>query len=312
MPSQAENVAPPTPNNESPNRHNLYILMSVDLPAYSSPKTWIVYLLSVTIVNLHLSTRKLKLNEELKNFLIYENLMPFAISVENVTKSFEESRIIDDVSFNLAPGTSSVIVGPAASGKSLLLKCILGLIPIDSGNISINGLKGINRLKETNNIGVMFQENALFDSLTVWENIAFRLINQKRISEKTAKSIAREKLSQVHLTNDSFYKYPAELSGGMQKRVSLARALVTDPQILLIDEPTAGLDPILTTVICNLIAAHKSKFGATILAVTSDMRVAREKYDQILYLKNGTIEWAGTLESLQQTGTKPVKEFILE
>ena len=238
--------------------------------------------------------------------------MPFAISVENVTKSFEESRIIDDVSFNLAPGTSSVIVGPAASGKSLLLKCILGLIPIDSGNISINGLKGINRLKETNNIGVMFQENALFDSLTVWENIAFRLINQKRISEKTAKSIAREKLSQVHLTNDSFNKYPAELSGGMQKRVSLARALVTDPQILLIDEPTAGLDPILTTVICNLIAAHKSKFGATILAVTSDMRVAREKYDQILYLENGTIQWAGALESLQQTGTKPVKEFILE
>ena len=238
--------------------------------------------------------------------------MPFAISVENITKSFEENRIIDDVSFKLVPGTSSVIVGPAASGKSLLLKCILGLIPIDFGNISINGLKGINRLKETNNIGVMFQENALFDSLTVWENIAFRLINQKRISEKTAKSIAREKLSQVHLTNDSFNKYPAELSGGMQKRVSLARALVTDPQILLIDEPTAGLDPILTTVICNLIAAHKSKFGATILAVTSDMRVAREKYDQILYLKNGTIEWAGTLESLQQTGTKPVKEFILE
>jgi phospholipid/cholesterol/gamma-HCH transport system ATP-binding protein len=238
--------------------------------------------------------------------------MPFAISVENVTKSFEESRIIDDVSFNLAPGTSSVIVGPAASGKSLLLKCILGLMPIDSGNISINGLKGINRLKETNNIGVMFQENALFDSLTVWENIAFRLMNQKRISEKTAKSIAREKLSQVQLTNDSFNKYPAELSGGMQKRVSLARALVTDPRILLIDEPTAGLDPILTTVICNLIAAHKSKFGATILAVTSDMRVAREKYDQILYLENGTIEWAGALESLQKTGTKSVKEFILE
>ena len=98
----------------------------------------------------------------------------------------------------------------------------------------------------------------------------------------------------------------------MQKRVSLARALVTNPQILLIDEPTAGLDPILTTVICNLIGAHKSKFGTTILAVTSDMRVAREKYDQILYIENGTIRWSGSLESLQKTGTKPVKEFILE
>ena len=286
--------------------------MSVDFPASSSPKIWIVYPLSVIIVNLHLSTRKLKLNQELNNFLIYENFMSFAISVENITKSFEESRIIDGVSFNLAPGTSSVIVGPAASGKSLLLKCILGLIPIDSGNISINSLAGMNRLKEMNNVGVMFQENALFDSLTVWENIAFRLINQKRISEKTAKSIAREKLSQVHLTNDSFNKYPAELSGGMQKRVSLARALVTDPQILLIDEPTAGLDPILTTVICNLVTAHKSKFGTTILAVTSDMRVARENYDQILYIENGTIRWAGSLESLPQTGTKPVKEFVLE
>jgi len=237
--------------------------------------------------------------------------MPFAISVENITKSFDESRIIDDVSFNLAPGTSSVIVGPAASGKSLLLKCILGLIPIDSGSISINGLTGINRLKEMNNIGVMFQENALFDSLTVWENIAFRLINERRMSEKTAKSIAREKLSQVQLTNESFNKYPAELSGGMQKRVGLARAIVTDPQILLIDEPTAGLDPILTTVICNLVEAHKSKYGATILAVTSDMRVAREKYDQIIYIENGTIRWAGPLETLQKTGTNPVKEFIL-
>ena len=162
-----------------------------------------------------------------------------------------------------------------------------------------------------NNVGVMFQENALFDSLTVWENIAFRLINQNRMSEKEARSIAQERLSQVHLTNDSFNKYPAELSGGMQKRVSLARALVTDPQILLIDEPTAGLDPILTTVICNLIETHKNKFGTTILAVTSDMRVAREKYDQILYIENGKIQWAGSLETLQQTGTKPVKEFIL-
>ena len=238
--------------------------------------------------------------------------MPFAISVENITKSFEESRIIDNVSFKLTPGTSSVIVGPAASGKSLLLKCILGLTPIDSGNISINGLTGINRLKEMNNVGVMFQENALFDSLTVLENIAFRQINQKRISEKTAKSIAREKLSQVHLTNDSFYKYPAELSGGMQKRVSLARALVTDPQILIIDEPTAGLDPILTTVICDLITHHKSKFGATILAVTSDMKVARERYEQILYIENGGIQWSGPFNSLKETGTGPAKEFILE
>ena len=238
--------------------------------------------------------------------------MSFALSVENIYKSFEDSRIIDNVSFNLRPGTSSVLVGPAASGKSLVLKCILGLLPIDSGNISINGNLGPGRLKEMNNVGVMFQENALFDSLTVWENVAFRLINQKSVSEKKAKAIAQEKLNQVHLPDDSMNKYPAELSGGMQKRVSLARALLTDPKILLIDEPTAGLDPILTTVICDLITHHKSKFGATILAVTSDMKVARERYDQILYIENGEVQWSGPFNCLEETGTGSAKEFILE
>ena len=238
--------------------------------------------------------------------------MSFALSVENITKSFEDSRIIDNISFNLPPGTSSVLVGPAASGKSLVLKCILGLLPIDSGNISINGSLGPNRLKEMNNVGVMFQENALFDSLTVWENVAFRLTNQKSVSEQKAKALAQEMLNQVHLPDDSMYKYPAELSGGMQKRVSLARALLTDPKILLIDEPTAGLDPILTTVICNLITDHQNKFGTTILAVTSDMKVARERYEQILYIENGGIQWSGPFNSLKGTGTGPAKEFILE
>jgi phospholipid/cholesterol/gamma-HCH transport system ATP-binding protein len=238
--------------------------------------------------------------------------MSFALSVENITKSFNDGPIIDNISFNLRPGTSSVIVGPAASGKSLVLKCILGLLPIDSGNISINGHLGPDRLKEMNNVGVMFQENALFDSLTVWENVAFQLINQNSISEKTAKAIAREKLNQVHLPDDSMNKYPAELSGGMQKRVSLARALLTDPKILLIDEPTSGLDPILTTVICNLITHHKNKFGTTILAVTSDMKVARERYDQILYIENGGIQWSGPLNCLKENGTGSAKEFILE
>ena len=238
--------------------------------------------------------------------------MSFALSVENIYKSFEDSRIIDNISFNLPPGTSSVLVGPAASGKSLVLKCILGILPIDAGNISINGSFGPDRLKEMDNVGVMFQENALFDSLTVWENVAFRLINQKSVSEKKAKAIAQEMLNQVHLPDESMNKYPAELSGGMQKRVSLARALLTDPKILLIDEPTAGLDPILTTVICNLITDHQNKFGTTILAVTSDMKVARERYEQILYIENGGIQWSGPFNCLKETGTGPAKEFILE
>ena len=238
--------------------------------------------------------------------------MSFALSVENITKNFNDSPIIDNISFNLCPGTSSVIVGPAASGKSLVLKCILGLLPIDSGNISINGHLGPDRLKEMNNVGVMFQENALFDSLTVWENVAFQLMNQNSISEKTARAIAQEKLNQVHLPDDSMNKYPAELSGGMQKRVSLARALLTDPKILLIDEPTAGLDPILTTVICDLITHHKNKFGTTILAVTSEMKVARERYDRILYIENGGIQWSGPFNCLEETGTGSAKEFILE
>jgi phospholipid/cholesterol/gamma-HCH transport system ATP-binding protein len=238
--------------------------------------------------------------------------MSFALSVENITKRFDGGPIIDNISFNLRPGTASVIVGPAASGKSLLLKCILGLVTIDSGNISINGHLGANRLKEMKNVGVMFQENALFDSLTVWENVAFQLINQKNMSEKTAKAVAKEKLNQVHLPVESMNKYPAELSGGMQKRVSLARALLTDPKILIIDEPTAGLDPILTTVICNLITHHKNKFETTILAVTSDMKVARERYDQILYIEHGEVQWSGPFNCLEETGTESAKEFILE
>ena len=169
--------------------------------------------------------------------------MPFAISVENVIKSFEESRIIDDVSFNLAPRTSSVIVGPAASGKSLLLKCILGLIPIDSGNISINGRTGISRLKEMHNVGVMFQENALFDSLTVSENIAFRLINQKRISEKTAKIICNSSKfvalnAQINAANIGYHS--------MRKYKNINCLIINEKEIMTYEDLSERLTSALT------------------------------------------------------------------
>ena len=236
--------------------------------------------------------------------------MSFSISLEAITKYFDEQPIFKNLSLNIESGTSNVLVGPAASGKSLLLKCILGLSKIDSGDISINGRYGINRLKQLDNIGVMFQENALFDSLTIWENIVFKPLNQKRFSKEKGKSIAKEQLEQVKLSSDTLNKYPSELSGGMQKRVALARALLNNPKILFLDEPTAGLDPILTNVICQLIKEHAQRYGTTVVAVTSNMNIARTEFDHIHYLANGYIQWSGSFHSSTLHQNSDATDFL--
>ena len=236
--------------------------------------------------------------------------MSSAISIETVTKTFNNQIALKSLTLDIPSGTSIALIGPAASGKSVLMKCILGLMVIDSGVIRIDGELNSRRLTNLDKIGVMFQENALFDSLTVWQNIAFRLINKSGISEQKAKNIALEKLSSVGLSTDTAYKYPAELSGGMQKRVALARALLHEPRILILDEPTAGLDPILTNVICNLITQSTQHADTTALVITSDMKVARENFDRIAYIENGEINWSGPTNTAKTNASIAAKKFL--
>jgi phospholipid/cholesterol/gamma-HCH transport system ATP-binding protein len=236
--------------------------------------------------------------------------MSSAISIETVTKTFNNQIALKSLTLDIPSGTSIALIGPAASGKSVLMKCILGLMVIDSGVIRIDGELNSSRLTNLDKIGVMFQENALFDSLTVWQNIAFRLINKSGFSEKKAKNIALEKLSSVGLSTDTAYKYPAELSGGMQKRVALARALLHEPRILILDEPTAGLDPILTNVICNLITQSTQHIDTTVFVITSDMKVARENFDRIAYIENGEINWSGPTNTAKSNASIAAKKFL--
>jgi phospholipid/cholesterol/gamma-HCH transport system ATP-binding protein len=236
--------------------------------------------------------------------------MSSAISIETVTKTFNNQIALKSLTLDIPSGTSIALIGPAASGKSVLMRCILGLMAIDSGIIRIDGELNSRRLSNLDKIGVMFQENALFDSLTVWQNIAFRLINKSGFSEQKAKNIALEKLSSVGLSTDTAYKYPAELSGGMQKRVALARALLHEPRILILDEPTAGLDPILTNVICNLITQSTQHIDTTVFVITSDMKVARENFDRIAYIENGEINWSGPTNTAKSNASIAAKKFL--
>ena len=219
-------------------------------------------------------------------------------TLENLYKSFGDKHVLQGVDLTIYPGESVVIIGGSGTGKSVLLKCLLGLIPADRGSLKMDGKEIIKesaveneaRLKD---IGVMFQGSALFDSLKVWENVAFRLINAQHMERKKAKKIALEKLAAVGLTEKVGELFPAEISGGMQRRVALARAIATQPHILFFDEPTSGLDPIFSSVINDLIRKCVNDLGATALTITHDMNSARHVGDRIAMLYGGKIIWCG-------------------
>ncbi len=237
------------------------------------------------------------------------------IKLSNITKTFGDKTILNNLDLQVNKGESLVIIGGSGTGKSVTLKCILGLLKIDSGSINIFDRdiekSSINEKQEIlKKIGMLFQGSALFDSLNVWQNISFGLIKGKRIKQSLAKEIAIDKLTQVGLKKDIANLYPSELSGGMQKRVALARAIATDPEIIFFDEPTTGLDPIMANVINDLINNIVRKIGATALSITHDIESAKKIADKISMLHEGKIIWTGLSSELEKTNNKHVKQFI--
>ena len=235
------------------------------------------------------------------------------IKLQNVKKSFGTLQILNGVNLNVEQGESLVIIGRSGTGKSVLLKCILGLENHDDGQILIDG-KDNKKNKDIffyDQFGMLFQGGALFDSLTIWENITFRLLQRtKPISTKEAKENAVEKLKLVGLNPKIMYQYPSELSGGMQKRVALARAIVGNPSIIFFDEPTTGLDPVMGNIINKLIRDIVDKMGVTAVTITHDINSTRRIGDKVALLESGKIHWTGKINDLDNSKNEMVDQFI--
>jgi phospholipid/cholesterol/gamma-HCH transport system ATP-binding protein len=237
------------------------------------------------------------------------------IELSNVHKGFGGKQVLRGLYLSINRGRSLVVIGGSGTGKSVMLKCILGILKPDSGDIrvggeSVVGLKGEARDLYLRRFGMLFQGAALFDSLPVWENVAFGLIQGRGMARPTARDIAIDKLSQVGLNADVGALYPAELSGGMQKRVGLARAIAADPEIIFFDEPTTGLDPIMADVINNLIVDCVKRLGATTISITHDLASARKIADDIAMIHKGQIIWKGEANKVNASGNAYVDQFI--
>lgn len=235
------------------------------------------------------------------------------IELRDVRKSFGRNHVLQGIDLTIGQGKSMVIIGGSGTGKSVLLKCILGLIPHDAGDILLQGqdVRTAERDSFLARFGMLFQGGALFDSLTVWENVAFRLLRGAGKRPKSeARDIAVTKLRRVGLSPDVADLYPAELSGGMQKRVGLARAIAAEPEIIFFDEPTTGLDPIMSGVINELIREIVTEMGATAMTITHDMRSVRAIADDVAMLHEGRIRWTGPVGDLDTTTDPYVSQFI--
>ncbi|MDY0029826.1 MAG: ATP-binding cassette domain-containing protein [Pseudobdellovibrionaceae bacterium] len=237
------------------------------------------------------------------------------IEMRGVAKSFGTKHVLQGVDLDIPVGSSMVIIGGSGTGKSVTLKCVLGLLQADSGSIKVDGVEVVGASTRTREemmkkFGMLFQGGALFDSLPIWYNVAFGLIHGKDVSKKEARHLAIEKLEQVGMGEAIADLYPAELSGGMQKRVSLARAIATNPEIIFFDEPTTGLDPIMADVINDLIVQCVKDLGATALTITHDMASARKIADHVAMIHQGKIIWTGPVADLDQSGSPYVDQFI--
>jgi phospholipid/cholesterol/gamma-HCH transport system ATP-binding protein len=236
------------------------------------------------------------------------------IRIRGLYKRFGSKQVLDGVDLDVMPGTSMVVIGGSGSGKSVLLKCVLGLLDPDDGLIEIDGqdvasLAPQQREETRARIGMLFQAGALFDSLTVWENVAFGLLARHKVSRSEARARADSFLEEVGLAPSVGDLSPAELSGGMQKRVALARAIAAQPDIMFFDEPTTGLDPIMGAVIDGLIVDCVKHLGSTAVAITHDMASARRIGDQAAMLHHGRIIWHGRAADLMDSGNPEVDQF---
>ena len=238
------------------------------------------------------------------------------IALQGVVKRFGGKAVLQGVDLDIARGESMVIIGGSGTGKSVTLKCILGLMEADAGRILIDGADvtragGQQRRAMLDRFGMLFQGGALFDSLPVWRNVAFRLLHGRGAKPaREARAIAVERLRRVGLGAETADLLPAELSGGMQKRVGLARAICGDPEIIFFDEPTTGLDPIMADVINALIREIVEELGATALTITHDMASVRRIADRVAMLHDGVVQWCGPVSALNDSGNPYVDQFI--
>ncbi len=241
--------------------------------------------------------------------------MTTKILIKNLVKNFGTKPVLNGVNLEVLQGESLVILGGSGSGKSVLIKLIASLITPSSGSIKIDDKEVANinakdRDKLMEKFGFLFQGGALFDSLSIWENVAFRLLHHGKMNKKEARKIALQKLKAVGLSEKTADLFPSELSGGMQKRASLARAIAANPEIIFFDEPTTGLDPIMADVINDLIIANSKELGATTITITHDMNSARKIADKIAMLYEGKIIWLGNVKDMDDSGNAYLDQFI--
>ena len=235
------------------------------------------------------------------------------IELSGVKKSFGSNHVLRGVNLNVERGKSCVIIGGSGTGKSVTLKCVLGLVTPDAGAIKVDGQDITTQPRDAflARFGMLFQGAALFDSLPVWQNVAFRLMRgATKRPRAEAREVAIEKLRRVGLKPDVADRFPAELSGGMQKRVGLARAIAAEPEIIFFDEPTTGLDPIMAGVINDLIREIVTEMGATAMTITHDMSSVRAIADQVAMLHDGVIQWTGPIADLDVTDDPYVRQFV--
>ena len=237
------------------------------------------------------------------------------LELSGLSKSFGANKALQGVDLRVQKGDSLVLIGSSGAGKTLVLKCIMGLIPHDDGLIAFEG-RDMNTYSDgdrdefLNNFGMTFQKSGLFDSMPVWENVAFRLIQSQRIAPREAKAHAIDKLAAVGLDAPTADLYPSELSGGMQKRVGLARAIACEPNLLFLDEPTAGLDPIMTNIINELILKIVEELGATVVSITSDMSSLKVISNRVAMIHEGRILWDGATANVENSGHEAVDQFV--